>query len=265
MLDEAPLMERCGLQLRGRFLKGGGDMLRNVLFVVLAAMILSLTGCGGGSGGNNAATADAGHAQSVLVGAAVTLDGSASSSADGSALSYQWSILSKPAGSAATLANPTSVRPTLIADLPGTYLLNLAVSDGEGNASAATVPVTASEAIVTIAPSSADGTFVITGAGLQKVVAVQLDVGFDSSTLGRPVITLGGMLDGMMSAINSNSNPVRLAAIGARAIGGNGAGPLATVSFQRPGSSPGTITTFTGKLLDVTGRQIDSQFLVLPQ
>lgn len=240
-------------------------MLRNVLFVVLAVMILSLTGCGGGNDGNKAATADAGHAQRVLVGTAVTLDGSASSSADGSTLSYQWSILSKPAESAATLVNPTSVSPTLIPDLPGTYLLNLVVTDAKGNASAATVSVTASDAIVTIASSSTDGTFVITGAGLQQVVAVQLDVGFDASTLYSPEMTLGGMLDGMMYAINTNSNPVRLASISSRAIGGSGAGTLATVSFLRRGSSPGKITTFTGALMDSSARKIDSQFLVLPQ
>src|SRR6185437_10892811 len=74
--------------------------------------------------------AKAGPAQSVPLGAVVTLDGSGSSDADAQPLTYQWSLLSVPVGSLAAIANPTSVNPTFTADLAGNYVVQLIVSDG---------------------------------------------------------------------------------------------------------------------------------------
>jgi len=48
---------------------------------------------------------------SVPIGSAVGLDGSASTDVDGNALTYAWSLISKPAGSAATLTTPTGSTP----------------------------------------------------------------------------------------------------------------------------------------------------------
>src|SRR5262249_37784846 len=50
------------------------------------------------------------------VGDTVALDGTGSSDADGDALTYRWSLLAAPTGSAATLNNPTAINPTFIAD-----------------------------------------------------------------------------------------------------------------------------------------------------
>src|SRR5207245_3889912 len=58
------------------------------------------------------------------------LDGSASSDVDGNPLSYQWSLTTRPAGSLATLSDPTVVQPTLTLDKPGTYIAQLIVNDG---------------------------------------------------------------------------------------------------------------------------------------
>jgi RHS repeat-associated protein len=74
--------------------------------------------------------ANAGPAQTVPLRALVTLNGSGSSDPDGQALTYQWSLLSFPAGSAAALTNPTSVNPTFIADKAGNYVVQLIVNDG---------------------------------------------------------------------------------------------------------------------------------------
>lgn len=79
---------------------------------------------------NIAPYAYAGDNQSVATGSTVNLDGSTSGDANGDFLTYRWSILSKPAGSAAALSNASSVTASLVPDVPGDYLLGLVVSDG---------------------------------------------------------------------------------------------------------------------------------------
>lgn len=85
--------------------------------------------------------ADAGQAQTVAIGTLVTLDGSKSSDPDGQTLTYQWSLLSAPAGSAAVLADASSQHPTFAADLPGSYVVQLIVNDGFVNSAASKVVI----------------------------------------------------------------------------------------------------------------------------
>ncbi len=93
------------------------------------------------SAGNAAPVANAGAAQNVGVGAQVALDGSKSSDANGDSLSYNWTLTSKPAGSTAVLSSATSVKPTFVADVAGTYVASLIVNDGKLGSSASTVAV----------------------------------------------------------------------------------------------------------------------------
>ena len=58
------------------------------------------------------------------------VDGLRSYSPAGKFVSYAWSILSRPGGSTAALTNANSAVPGFAPDLPGTYLLQLTVSDG---------------------------------------------------------------------------------------------------------------------------------------
>ena len=71
--------------------------------------------------GNAVPVANAGAVQSVVAGALVTLNGSASSDANGDPLTYAWTLTTRPAGSTATLAGATTAAPTFSADVAGTF------------------------------------------------------------------------------------------------------------------------------------------------
>lgn len=73
--------------------------------------------------------AKAGGDQNVILSNIVTLDGSASYDRDGGPITYDWALVSVPAGSSASLSDSTVVRPTFTADVAGTYVAQLMVSD----------------------------------------------------------------------------------------------------------------------------------------
>ena len=79
-------------------------------------------------------TANAGTDQSVQVGQAVTLDGSASKDSKSAALTYSWAFTARPSGSAATLAKGTEAKPTFTADIVGEYEVELTVTSTNGTA-----------------------------------------------------------------------------------------------------------------------------------
>ncbi len=76
--------------------------------------------------------ADAGPDWCVLPGGTVVLDGSGSRDADGGALTYQWSVISSPTGSNATLNNAGTVMPSITPDIIGEYVIELMVSTVKG-------------------------------------------------------------------------------------------------------------------------------------
>lgn len=117
-----------------------------------------------GGGTSNAANlivnlspvAGAGSGRSATVGKAIALDGRRSLDPDGDRITFAWSILSAPAGSAASLVNPTGVQPSLTPDLAGSYQIQLIVNDGKADSAPAAVTVTAT---ATNAPANADAGF----------------------------------------------------------------------------------------------------------
>jgi len=91
--------------------------------------------------------ANAGPTQAVGVGQLVQLNGSASTDPEAHLLTYSWSFVSPlPAGSSATLTNPTTVNPTFTADVAGSFTVQLVVNDGTQNSAPATVTITAAPA-----------------------------------------------------------------------------------------------------------------------
>src|SRR5690554_1626074 len=107
--------------------------------------------------GNCGPVSNAGTDQNIATGSVVTLNGAASSDADGDTLSYQWSLTSVPSGSAAALSNATGASPTFTADIDGSYIAQLTVNDGTGNSAPDTVTIVASTAnSVPVANAGAD-------------------------------------------------------------------------------------------------------------
>ena len=68
----------------------------------------------------------------VPLGTTVTLRGDTSTDADGDALAYAWSIDTAPAGSHAALSSATAAAPTFTADVEGTFVFRLRVTDSHG-------------------------------------------------------------------------------------------------------------------------------------
>ncbi len=95
---------------------------------------------------NSAPVAVASPDQNVSTLSTVILDGSGSSDADLDTLTYNWSFTSMPAGSTAVLSSASVVNPTFVADLDGSYVLQLTVNDGSVDSAADTVIITTATA-----------------------------------------------------------------------------------------------------------------------
>jgi hypothetical protein len=105
---------------------------------------------------NVAPVANAGLNQNVLTSSKVTLDGSGSSDANNDALTYAWTLTSKPSSSSASLTDATTTKPFFTPDTAGSYVFSLVVSDGKLSSTASTVTVTA--ATSNVAPVANAGT-----------------------------------------------------------------------------------------------------------
>ena len=135
------------------------------LFKFLSAIFLAtqLIACGGGGGAalgvlagafntssseNYPPIANAGITQNVSLGfvgglssKVVTLDGTGSSDPNNEVLTFAWTLLTRPTGSAAVLSGATGPKSTFIADKEGTYIAQLIVKDS-GNLVSISPPVT---------------------------------------------------------------------------------------------------------------------------
>jgi hypothetical protein len=120
---------------------------------------------------NSKPIANAGLDQVVEVNSKVLVNGSASSDADGNALTYTWELVSKPETSAAILETSNSLQTVFSADKAGDYVLRLIVRDAYLESEPDTVVIHANP--VNIAP--------IANAGADNNVAVGNIVTLDAS------------------------------------------------------------------------------------
>ena len=123
---------------------------------------------------NNAApVAVAGTAQNVVVGASVSLNGTGSTDANSDALTYKWSMIGRPTGSAAVLSSSNSPVPNFTADVAGNYVISLVVNDGRVDSALSAVTVTASAVTANAAP--------VANAGSAQFVTVASKVTLDGT------------------------------------------------------------------------------------
>lgn len=125
------------------------------------------------SSGNVRPTADAGVDQNVKTGLVVNLDGSASSDPNGDSLNYRWTFAAMPSGSQTALTGTSTATPSFTPDVPGEYVVQLVVNDGQIDSPADTVVVTATSANTNSAP--------VADAGVDRNVSVQSPVQLDGS------------------------------------------------------------------------------------
>jgi YVTN family beta-propeller protein len=113
---------------------------------------------------NTPPAANAGADQAVRAGETVVLDGSASfdDNTATAALLYQWTITGAPGGSSAVLLGANTQSPSFLADVPGTYSIQLVVTD-EGGLSSAPDEVLISSDNLAPTARAGDDPLVITG------------------------------------------------------------------------------------------------------
>ena len=73
---------------------------------------------------------------SAYLGTTLSLDGTGSTDPSGDTLTFRWTVTSQPAGSTATIVDPSAATTTFTPDVEGTYEFTLVVTDPHGLASA---------------------------------------------------------------------------------------------------------------------------------
>lgn len=137
------------------------DLRRGSAVFAACVCLLALAGCGGGSGSSagggspgtgltvpsvNArpvATVLSMSGADVPLNRAASFDGSGSTDANGDALTYRWTLASRPAGSTAALSATSGTAVDLTADIVGDYVVTLVVNDGKQDSNPASATVRA--------------------------------------------------------------------------------------------------------------------------
>ena len=146
---------------------------------------------------NTPPVAEAGTDDSGFRGDLIQLDGSGSSDAENNPLTYQWSILSRPAGSVVALTAPDTISPSFVIDGVGIYEIQLIVNDNNDD-------------------SAPDSVFV-TGVNRDPVANPDSDSVLEDESVDIQVLTNDSDPDGDAFTINNITQPSN----GATAINGD--------------------------------------------
>lgn len=251
------------------------------LYAAAAALSLGLlAACGGGSGGaatpapaavNGAPratillagqlSAGSGNADATtFAGSEVLLNGSSSTDPDGDSMSFKWSIVSKPGGSALALGPDGAVQLTIKPDLAGTYVVNLRVTDNRGaftdkqvtilvNANAAPVTAVVVSASYSAVPATAATRSVTIGAAILLDGSGSRDADGDPVTTSwtmsaRPAASHAGLVTAGATA-RFSADVAGTYKVTARGTDPSGAYSETTYPFEAAGKPPETIVMAT--------------------
>lgn len=121
------------------FMKTSQKPLSSSLKLLCCLFVVFIVGCSSSSNSSSSLVADAGLDQNTTTGSVVYLNGSDSSNINN--MSYSWTFVSVPNGSVATLDNSEVANPSFLADLEGSYVLSLVVTNGFNSSQADTVQI----------------------------------------------------------------------------------------------------------------------------
>jgi hypothetical protein len=109
--------------------------------------------------------------------------------------------------------------------------------------------------------SSGNGVFTLKGIGIEDASAFELTVVYDTASLSNPRVAEGPLIAGAMTAVNPNvPGVVRMVIIRVSPV--RGTGVIATLTFDRAGSSGGKITALTARLASAGGSLLASQVMI---
>jgi hypothetical protein len=251
------------------------------LYAGAAALALGvLTGCGGGSGSDAtgapvpvngapratillAGQVGAGSGDSdatTFIGSEVLLNGSNSTDPEGDSMTFKWSMVSKPIGSALELGTDSAVQLTMKPDVAGTYVVNLRVADTRGafTDKRATILVGANSAPVTSVVISASYSAVPAVSATRSVTvgaAILLDGSGSRDADGDPVTTTWTLTDkpaASRTALVTDGKTARFNAdvtgnykVTARGTDPSGAYSETVYSFEALNNAPETVVLTT--------------------
>jgi hypothetical protein len=139
----------------------------------------------------------------VRVGDTVRLDGTGSTDPNGTSLTYQWTLISVPPGSPATLYDLTLPFSEVLIYQQGTYVVQLVVNDGTSNSD---------PAIVTLSTTSTPPTANAGQTQLASVgTTVQLDGSHSTDPDGNPITYAWSILsaqNGSAASISDTTVPL---------------------------------------------------------
>jgi len=117
------------------------------------------------------------------------------------------------------------------------------------------VPVFAVSTIT--ATSGGNGVFLLQGIGVENAAALEIIVSYDTAALANPRVVAGPLIAGTMPVFNPDvPGTIRIVMVSLTPV--RGSGVIATMTFDRRGSSPGRITALAARLADLTGSPIPS-------
>jgi hypothetical protein len=118
-------------------------------------------------------------------------------------------------------------------------------------------PVPAFAVSIVTMSSAGDGIFLLQGIGIENAAGLDINIVYDTSTLSNPRVVEGPLIAGAMTAINPNvPGSIRIVVIRLAPV--NGSGVIATLTFNRTGSSPGRIIALSARLADMKEAPLSS-------